>query len=176
MPKSVNKVILVGNVGKDPEVRYTPSGIPVGKFSLATNERFKDKNGNSTSAPNGTPSSPGSGLLKSLASSYPSARKSMSKGSFKPQAGTIGRAAKRSTGQKLWRGTWCSSDRGRAGTAPNRLRPTMQRKPNLSKLGLARSRTKMSLSDVDAGLCRSSKSCPFLVPESPPVITEGESP
>ena len=45
MPKSVNKVILVGNVGKDPEVKYTPSGIPAGKFSLATNERFKDKNG-----------------------------------------------------------------------------------------------------------------------------------
>ncbi len=45
MPKSVNKVILIGNVGKDPEVKYTPSGIPVGKFSLATNERFKDKSG-----------------------------------------------------------------------------------------------------------------------------------
>jgi len=45
MPRSVNKVILVGNVGKDPEIKYTPSGIPVGKFSLATNERFKDKNG-----------------------------------------------------------------------------------------------------------------------------------
>jgi single-strand DNA-binding protein len=45
MPKSVNKVILVGNVGQEPEVKYTPSGIPVGKFSLATNERFKDKNG-----------------------------------------------------------------------------------------------------------------------------------
>jgi single-strand DNA-binding protein len=45
MPKSVNKVILVGNVGQDPEVKYTPSGTPVGKFSLATNERFKDKKG-----------------------------------------------------------------------------------------------------------------------------------
>src|SRR5229473_7424939 len=45
MSKSVNKVILVRNVGKDPEVKYTPSGIPVGKFSLATNERFKDKSG-----------------------------------------------------------------------------------------------------------------------------------
>jgi single-strand DNA-binding protein len=45
MPKSINKVILVGNVGADPEVKYTPSGIPVGKFSLATNERFKDKSG-----------------------------------------------------------------------------------------------------------------------------------
>jgi single-strand DNA-binding protein len=44
MPKSVNKVILVGNVGKDPEVRYSQSGTPVAKFSLATNERFKDRN------------------------------------------------------------------------------------------------------------------------------------
>jgi single-strand DNA-binding protein len=43
MPKSVNKVILIGNLGKDPEVKYTPSGTPVAKFSLATNERYKDK-------------------------------------------------------------------------------------------------------------------------------------
>ena len=43
--KSLNKVILVGLVGKDPEVKYTASGIPVGRFSLATNERFKDKGG-----------------------------------------------------------------------------------------------------------------------------------
>jgi single-strand DNA-binding protein len=45
MPKSVNKVILIGNLGKDPEVKYTPSGTAVAKFSLATNERFKDKSG-----------------------------------------------------------------------------------------------------------------------------------
>jgi|SRR5205807_201067 len=45
MAKSVNKVILVGNLGKDPEVKYTPSGTAVAKFSLATNERFKDKGG-----------------------------------------------------------------------------------------------------------------------------------
>ena len=44
MAKSVNKVILVGNVGQDPEVKYTASGVPVAKLSLATNERFKDKN------------------------------------------------------------------------------------------------------------------------------------
>jgi len=44
MPKSVNKVILVGNVGKDPEVRYSQSGTPVANFGLATNERFKDRN------------------------------------------------------------------------------------------------------------------------------------
>ena len=45
MPKSVNKVILVGNVGKDPEVKYVPTGTALAKFSLATNERFKDKSG-----------------------------------------------------------------------------------------------------------------------------------
>ena len=43
--KSVNKVILLGNLGKDPEVKYTPSGTPVAKLALATNERFKDKEG-----------------------------------------------------------------------------------------------------------------------------------
>ncbi len=46
MAKSVNKVILIGNLGKDPEVKYTPSGTAVAKFSLATNERYKDKDGN----------------------------------------------------------------------------------------------------------------------------------
>lgn len=45
MPKSVNKVILVGNLGMDPEVKYAPSGVPLARFSLATNERFKDKSG-----------------------------------------------------------------------------------------------------------------------------------
>jgi len=43
---SVNKVILVGNLGKDPELRYTPSGAAVATFSLATTERYKDKDGN----------------------------------------------------------------------------------------------------------------------------------
>ncbi len=42
---SVNKVILVGRLGRDPEVRYTPSGAPVANFSLATGETWKDKNG-----------------------------------------------------------------------------------------------------------------------------------
>jgi single-strand DNA-binding protein len=45
MPKSVNKAILVGNVGKDPEVKFLPSGSPVANFTLATSERFKDKAG-----------------------------------------------------------------------------------------------------------------------------------
>ncbi|MGA9040482.1 MAG: single-stranded DNA-binding protein [Terriglobales bacterium] len=43
--KSLNKVQLIGNLGKDPEIKYTPSGTAVAKITLATNERFKDKAG-----------------------------------------------------------------------------------------------------------------------------------
>jgi len=42
---SLNKVMLIGNLGKDPEVRYTPGGTAVASFSLATSEKFKNKNG-----------------------------------------------------------------------------------------------------------------------------------
>jgi single-strand DNA-binding protein len=42
---SFNKVILVGNLGRDPELRYTPQGTPVCSFTMATNERRKDKTG-----------------------------------------------------------------------------------------------------------------------------------
>jgi len=42
---AVNKVILVGNVGKDPETRYLEGGTAVSKFSLATSEVYKNKNG-----------------------------------------------------------------------------------------------------------------------------------
>jgi single-strand DNA-binding protein len=42
---SVNKVILVGRLGQNPEVRYTPSGAAVANFSLATNESWTDKSG-----------------------------------------------------------------------------------------------------------------------------------
>lgn len=45
MGASVNKVILVGNLGQDPEVRYTPSGSAVANFSIATNESWKSKDG-----------------------------------------------------------------------------------------------------------------------------------
>jgi single-strand DNA-binding protein len=42
---SVNKVFLIGRLGRDPELKYTPSGAPVAKFSLATDEVFKDRSG-----------------------------------------------------------------------------------------------------------------------------------
>lgn len=42
---SVNKVILIGNLGADPEVRYTPSGTAVANFSLATTDQWTNKDG-----------------------------------------------------------------------------------------------------------------------------------
>jgi len=44
----INKVILVGNVGKDPEVKYLDNGAAFARFTLATNETYKDKEGNKT--------------------------------------------------------------------------------------------------------------------------------
>ena len=41
----INKVILIGNLGKDPELRYTPNSKAVATFSLATTEKWKDKDG-----------------------------------------------------------------------------------------------------------------------------------
>lgn len=42
---SFNKIIICGNLGRDPELRYTAQGTPVCSFSMATNERRKDRNG-----------------------------------------------------------------------------------------------------------------------------------
>jgi single-strand DNA-binding protein len=44
----INKVILIGNLGKDPEVKYLEGGVAVAKFSLATSETIRDRNGNKT--------------------------------------------------------------------------------------------------------------------------------
>jgi len=42
----INKATLIGNLGADPETRYTPNGTPVATFSIATTEKHKDKDGN----------------------------------------------------------------------------------------------------------------------------------
>ena len=44
MARGVNKVILIGNLGSDPEVRYTPDGAPVANVNLATSESWNDRN------------------------------------------------------------------------------------------------------------------------------------
>ncbi len=41
----LNKAMLIGNLGKDPEIKYTPEGVAIAKFSIATSEQWKDKDG-----------------------------------------------------------------------------------------------------------------------------------
>jgi len=43
MARGINKVILIGNMGRDPEIRYTPSGLAIANLTLATSESWKDK-------------------------------------------------------------------------------------------------------------------------------------
>ncbi len=45
MSRSLNKVMLIGNVGSEPEIRMTPSGAKIAKFSVATNRSFQDRSG-----------------------------------------------------------------------------------------------------------------------------------
>ena len=45
MSRTLNKVMLIGNVGKDPEVNFTPTGVKVAQMRLATSETWKDKDG-----------------------------------------------------------------------------------------------------------------------------------
>jgi single-strand DNA-binding protein len=47
--RGVNRVVLIGNLGKDPEIQYLEGNIPVAKFPLATTETFKDKTGKTNS-------------------------------------------------------------------------------------------------------------------------------
>lgn len=44
--KALNRVTLIGNLGQDPEIRYLENGVAVGRFSLATTESYRDKDGN----------------------------------------------------------------------------------------------------------------------------------
>lgn len=62
----INKVILIGNLGKDPELRYTPNSKAVATFSLATTEKWKDKEDSFRKKPNGTISWPGENRPKSV--------------------------------------------------------------------------------------------------------------
>ena len=58
MAGSVNKVILVGNLGKDPEIRRTNDGRPIANLRIATSESWRDKtSGERRKRPSGTPSS-----------------------------------------------------------------------------------------------------------------------
>jgi single-strand DNA-binding protein len=62
--KGINKVILIGNLGKDPEVNHLEGGLMVAKFPLATSETYTDKNGNRVEQTNGIISYAGGSLAR----------------------------------------------------------------------------------------------------------------
>jgi single-strand DNA-binding protein len=61
---TLNRVQLIGRLGKDPETKFTPTGKKVTHFSIAVSERWKDKNGESKELRNGSTSKRGAGLAK----------------------------------------------------------------------------------------------------------------
>jgi len=54
MSGTINRVMLIGRLGKDPEMRFTPAGKAVTNFTMATSETWKDSSGENRNAPNGT--------------------------------------------------------------------------------------------------------------------------
>ena len=91
----INKVILIGNLGGDPEVRYTPSGVAVAQFNIATSEEWKDKDsGEKRERTNGTASWPGEGLVKFAGSIFPKGNKFMLRGVSRRTPGRIRRGTK----------------------------------------------------------------------------------
>ena len=84
----VNKVILIGNVGADPEVRYLEGGVAVANLRLATTERYKNKNGKTSIRPSGITSYYGEDWLKSSKSMSKKECVFISKDGFVPVPGT----------------------------------------------------------------------------------------
>ncbi len=95
--KSVNKVILLGNVGKDPEVKFTPNGTAVAKFTMATNSRYKDQGGEWQERTEWH-SIVAWQRLAEIAGEY--VKKFTLRAASKPRAGTTNKAAKRNTAPK----------------------------------------------------------------------------
>jgi hypothetical protein len=124
MPKSVNKVILVGDVGKDPEIRYSQSGTPVANFSLATDERFKDRIGEWQERTEWHSIVAWQRLAEIVGSMSLKAPTCTSKASSRPQAGRIGSAGKGNTALKSSPASCCCSARGETAAATTRAQLT----------------------------------------------------
>ena len=91
----INKAILIGNLGSDPEVRYTPSGVAVANFNIATSEEWNDKDtGEKKNAPNGIALWPGESSVKFAGSIFPKGNKFTLRGESRLTPGRIRRGTK----------------------------------------------------------------------------------
>src|SRR5205809_6600920 len=64
----MQKILIIGYLGRDPELKYSPQGAVIAQFSIASTERWKDKNGDSRNAPSGSAGRRSGGARKSPAS------------------------------------------------------------------------------------------------------------
>jgi hypothetical protein len=85
MTRGLNKLLLIGNVGKDPEMKYTQQGTPVTAFTLAVNRNGKAGEGQVTWS--GSGSSHGRGSPNSATSTYAKGAGSTSRGGSRPESG-----------------------------------------------------------------------------------------
>jgi single stranded DNA-binding protein len=134
MPKSVNKVILVGNVGKDPEVRHSQSGTPVANFSLATNERFKDRNDEWQERTEWHSIVAWKRLAEIVGEYVAKGSKVYVEGKLQTTSWGIGRAGRGNTALKSSPATCSCSARGETSRATNEVRPTTKTRTNLPTL------------------------------------------
>src|ERR1700687_4593589 len=148
MPKSINKVILVGNVGKDPEVRYSKSGTPVANFSLATNERFKDRNDEWQERTEWHSIVAWQRLAEIVGEYVAKGSKCTSKVSSRRQAGRIGRAGKGNTALKSSPATCSCSARGKTAAATTNVRRTTTMRTSLPTLAPAKLWTRIFHSET----------------------------
>jgi hypothetical protein len=148
MPKSVNKVILVGNVGKDPEVRYSQSGTPVANFSLATNERFKDRNDEWQERTEWHSIVAWQRLAEIVGEYVAKGSKVYVEASSRPQAGRIGRAGRGSTALKSSPATFCCSARGKTAAATTNVRRKTRIRTSLPTLAPAKLWTRIFHSEA----------------------------
>src|SRR5271165_237054 len=106
---SVNKVILIGNLGKDPEIKYTQGGMAVAHFSLATNDRVKDKDGNWGDRTEWHNIVLFERKAEIAANTSRRGARCTSKAASAPIPGTTRRPGRRSTGPRSSETTWCCS-------------------------------------------------------------------
>jgi single-stranded DNA-binding protein len=148
MAKSINKVILVGNVGADPEVKYTPSGIPVGKFTLATNERFKNKSGEWQDRTEWHNIVAWQRLAEIVGEYVSKGSKVYIEGKLQTSSWEDQQSGERSTGPRSWLATSCCWACERTETRSRNKAPAAN-SVSLTMPGLAKSRTRISRSETD---------------------------
>jgi single stranded DNA-binding protein len=110
MPKSVNKVILVGNIVKTPSLKYLPSGTPIAKFSLATNERFKDRSGDWQERVEWHTIVAWQRLAEIVGEFVTTGSKVYIGGKLQISTWEDRQSGQTGTGQRSWLGIWCFSD------------------------------------------------------------------